>query len=199
MITREFSVDDWHVRSTDDGRTVEGRIVPYGEPTDVVERSANGELIRYTEQFLPHSCLAMAQAVAKRGNAAFISFLMDHEERDFNAKIGYASTLESRDDGAHAVFRLYQSRDLEKVLCMLEESHKGLSVAFRDRKEPKTIDGVVSRVQVQIDHVAATPTPCYVGAGITGMRSDDDVLMVGTTPHLDEIQQWLDANRKAAS
>jgi phage head maturation protease len=199
MITRDFEIDDWHVRSSDDGRTVEGRIVPYNEPTDVVERTESGDLIRYREQFLPHSCLAMAQAVAKRGNAAFIALLMDHEERDFNAKIGYASTLESRDDGAHAVFRLYQSRDLEKVVSMLDESHKGLSVAFRDTKQPRDVDGVVSRVQVQIDHVAATPTPCYVGAGITGVRSEDMEALLIATPALDEIKQWLDANRKVVA
>lgn len=199
MITRDFEIDDWHVRSTDDGRTVEGRIVPYNEPTDVVERIETGELIKYREQFLPHSCLAMAQAVAKRGNAAFISLLMDHNEKDFSSKIGYASTLESRDDGAWAIFRLYQSRDLEKVVSMLDESHKGLSVAFRDTKQPRDIDGIVSRVQVQIDHVAATPTPCYVGAGITGVRAEDAELLLVATPKLDEIRQWIEANRKVVA
>lgn len=196
MITRDFEIDDWHVRSSNDGRTVEGRIVPYNEPTEVVERTEAGELVRYTEQFLERSCMAMVQASQSRANASFISFLMDHEERDFNAKIGYASTLESRDDGAYAVFRLYQSRDLEKVVCMLDESHKGLSIAFRDTKPPKVIDGVVSRVQVHIDHVAATPTPCYAGAAISGIRAEDSELVVATTPNLDAIKQWLDANRK---
>lgn len=197
MMERNFSVDDWHVRSDNDGRTVEGMIVPYMEPTEVIERTASGELVRYTEQFMRHSCLAMAQAVAKRGNAAFISFLMDHDEHDFNAKIGYASTLESRDDGAYATFRLYQSRDIEKVVSMLDESHRGLSVNFADRKPPRVIDGITSRVQVQIDHVAATPTPAYVGAGITGIRSMDEMSLVAApTPRLTEIQEWLATIRK---
>lgn len=200
MIERNFAVEDWHVRSDNDGRTVEGMIVPYGQPTEVVERSDTGELIRYTEQFLPHSCLAMAQAVQRRGNAAFIAFLMDHAEHDFNAKIGYASTLESREDGAWATFRLYRSGNLEKVVSMLEESHKGLSVHFGDRKAPKVIDGIVSRVQVQIDHVAATPTPAYVGAGITGFRSVEEMQLVAApTPFLNEITEWLSTIRKAPS
>ena len=198
---RAFAVDEWHVRSDNDGRTVEGRIVPYMEPTDVVERDrATGEVVRYREQFLPRSCLAMAQSVLSRGNAAFIAFLMDHEEHDFDAKIGYAANLEDRDDGAYAKFRLYNSRDIEKVVSMLEESHHGLSVNFADRKPPKDIDGIVSRVQVHIDHVAATPTPCYAGAGITGMRSIEEIAQAeALTPNLDSIKEWLDTIRKVST
>lgn len=194
---RAYEINDWHLRSDDDGRTVEGRIVPYNEPTDVVERNEDGTLVRYTEQFLPRSCMAMAQSVMKRGNAAFISFLMDHEERDFGAKIGYAANLEDRDDGAYATFRLYESRDIDKICSMLRESHKGLSVHFGDRKPPKMVDGIISRVQVHIDHVAATPTPCYAGAGITGMRAMDELHVV-STPNLDEVQAWLTSLRTPA-
>lgn len=192
---RAFTVDDWHVRSDDDGRTVEGKIVPYNEPTRVTERDrVTGEFKTYNEQFLPRSCLAMAQSVHTRGNAGFISFLMDHEEHDFNAKIGYAATLEDRDDGAYATFRLYRSRDLDKIVSMLEESHKGLSVNFADRKPPKVIDDIVSRVQVHIDHVAATPTPCYANAGIMSMREIQE--FEALTPNLDAVKAWLEDIRK---
>ena len=199
---RSFAVDEWHMRADDDGRTVEGRIVPYLEPTEVIERDhVTGELKRFREQFLPRSCLAMAQAMRTRGNAGFIAFLMDHEEHDFDAKIGYAASLEDRDNGAHAVFRLYQSRDIEKVTSMLNESHRGLSINFADRKPPRMIDGIVSRVQVHIDHVAATPTPCYASASITGMRSVDELREIeaslpAATPNLDAVREWLEELRK---
>lgn len=155
------------------------------------------QLRKFREQFLPRSCLLMAQAMRARGNAAFISFLMDHEEHDFDAKIGYAASLEDREDGAHAVFRLYQSRDIEKVTSMLNESHRGLSINFADRKPPRIVDGIVSRVQVHIDHVAATPTPAYATAGITGMRTIDEIATVeAPTPNLDTVRQWLEELRK---
>lgn len=193
-MTRAFEIDEWELRA--DGQFVDGRIVPYNRPTEIVERNREtGELMRYSEQFLPHSCLAMAQSVAKRGNAAFISFLMEHEEHDFNAKIGYATDLRDADDGAHATFKLYPGNDLDKVRAMLNESHKGLSLMFGDVRPPKVIDGIVSRVQVHISHVAATPTPCYADALITGMRADDE-MPAYATPMLNEVTEWLASIRK---
>lgn len=190
---RSFAAGELMLR--DDGRTVTGRIVPYNEPTLIteVDRDTNS-LVTYREQFLPRSCLAMAQSVAKRGNAAFISFLMEHAD-GFDAKIGYATDLQDADDGAYGTFRLYENRDLLKVQSMLSESHTGLSVNFADTKQPRVIDDVVSRVQVHVDHVAATPTPCYATAGITGMRASDSVTVDGT-PNLDAVMQWLADNRK---
>ncbi len=193
MMERSFSAGALHLR--DDGRTVEGRIVPYNEPADIAEIGKDGSIVRYREQFLPRSCMAMAQAIAKRGNAAFMALLLEHEEHDLDAKIGYATELRDERDGAYATFRLYESRDMDKVQSMLRESHTGLSVHFGDTRPPKLVDDVVSRVQVHIDHVAATPTPCYAGAGITAMRSEIVPVEVGT-PHLDEIQAWLTEIRK---
>lgn len=195
---RSYAIDEWHIRSDDDGRTVEGKIVPYNEPAKVMERDrTTGEIKTFYEQFLPRSCMAMAQGVKARGNAAFISFLMEHNERDLDAKIGYAATLEDKEDGAYAMFRLYGGRDLEKVASMLAESHRGLSVNFVDTKPPRVIDGIVSRVQVHIDHVAATPMPVYSSAAISGMRSEDGGLLVPETPALDDVRAWLAELTKA--
>jgi hypothetical protein len=175
----------------DDGRTVEGCIVPYGEVAEVVERDPeSGELKRYKEQFLKGSMARMAQGVARRGNASFIKFVLDHDDANFDSLVGHAVHLRSEDDGAYATFRLYEGRDLEKVRSMLRESHSGLSINFADIRPPKLIDGVVSRVQVVIDHVAGTPVPTYAGAGITSMRSADGTEMVGT-PHLNDVRAFL--------
>ena len=176
-----------HVRS--DGRTVDGRIIPYNEIVQVFERHADG-IVSYREQFLPRSCLAMAQAVRKRGNAAFIAFNLDHEEHDFDSKIGYATDLRDEDDGAYATFKLYDGNDLDKVRSMLTESHTGLCVSFADLRPPDVDGDLYSRKQVHIDHVAATPTPVYAGAAITGMRSDDEFHTI-PTPRLDDVNAWL--------
>src|SRR6185436_4352992 len=123
-------------------------------------------------------------------NASFIKFVLDHDEQSFDAWVGHAVDLRSEDDGAYATFRLYEGRDLDKVRSMLQESHTGLSINFGDYRPPKLIDGVVSRVQVAIDHVAATPVPVYAGAGITSMRSADGTQVDGT-PHLNSIRALL--------
>jgi len=203
---RSFDVGEWHLRADDsDGRTVEGRIVPYNQIETVYERDRQtGEVVQFKEQFLPGSCTAMVQAVAKRGNAAWISLLMEHQENDFGAKIGFAQSLESREDGAYAVFRLHDGNDLPKVRSMLRESHTGLSVSFADTRNPKIVDGVVSRVQVHINHVAATPTPVYSDAKVLAMRSVFDgestlVPNIHETPNLDAVKEWLESMKVGTS
>lgn len=189
-ITRAFVLDEWELRS--DGRTVDGRIIPYNEVAHVIERDERGQLVEFDEQFLPGSCAAMVQACEARGNAAFVEFRLDHGE-DFDGLVGHAASIRERDDGAHATFRLYESKDIDKVRSMLETSHRGLSVKFKAVRTPQLIKGVVSHVQVAIAHVCATPAPVYAGAGITRVRSED--VPVFATPQLDAIKEWLEAIR----
>jgi HK97 family phage prohead protease len=182
----------------DDGRTLTGRIVPYNEVTTVVEYDeAKGEMVRYQETFLPHSLAAMAQGFNARGgkfsNGQFVPLLIDHND-NFDNMIGSAVELRDEDDGAYASFRLYDDARITKIRSVLSESHTGLSVSFRDTKEPRIINDVVSRVQVFVAHVAATPTPAYPGAMITGMRDAPETI-VPIRPHLQSVREWLAEQR----
>ena len=189
MITRFIGESMMEIHERDDGRTLEGCIVPYGQVAEITEVTADG-LVRYQEQFLARSLDYQAQAIQRRGNGAFIWLNLDHQ-MDFDSKIGHCISMRSENDGAYAAFRLYPGNDLPKIKGMLRESHTGLSVNFADRRAPKLIDGVVSRVQVILDSVAATPTPAYVGAGITSMRSfSGDIDNLGT-PELDRVKAML--------
>lgn len=180
----------------DDGRTLTGCIVPYGQVADIVELNDEQELVRYQEQFLPHSLAAMAQGFQHRGgrfaNGQFVPLLIDHKDR-FDNMVGHATELRDEDDGAYASFRLYDDDRITKVRSVLTESHQGLSIAFRDVREPKVINGVISRVQVFVGHVAATPSPTYAGAGITDIRSDGSVIV--ETPKLNDVRSWLEQQR----
>lgn len=195
-LTRAFVLDEWEFRSGGDGRTVEGRIIPYNEVGHVIERDDNGQLVEFDEQFLPGSCAAMAQACRARGNASFVSFHISHDDDDFDKHIGHAADLREANDGAYATFRLYESKDIDKVRSMLHESHKGLSVKFKAVRTPKLIDNVVSHVQVAIGHVAATAIPVYSGARIMAMREHIDDSPVFATPHLDSVKAMLDELRR---
>lgn len=187
----------------DDGRTVEGRIVPYGEIADVVDiHPETGKLAKYREQFLPHSFTHAVQYSRARGNAGFIHLNLEHDET-MQARIGYAKELDERDDGVYGIFRLYQSRDLEKTQSMLGESHTGLSVKFADVRPVKILNDVVSHVQVALMNVAATPQPAYRNAKVMALRGadDDDTEMAQldlATPNLDDVRAWL-ASMKGAS
>jgi HK97 family phage prohead protease len=183
----------------DDGRTLDGCIVPYGEVIDVAEIDDAGELVRYREQFLPHSLYNMAQGFKSRsGKGMNVPLLIDHEESSMERLVGFATMIESRDDGAYGTFRLYDDANIVKIRSVLSESHTGLSVKFRDIREPKLIDDVVSRVQVYVAHVAATPIPAYAGAAIGSIRSNGEVV-TEATPTLNEIREWLAAERQTTS
>src|SRR5262245_8998907 len=126
VIYRRSLVDVAGLSFRDDGRTVDGRIVPFGEVAEVTDRDpTTGELVRYRERFLPGCTEYVRQQAAKRAGPSWIGLNLEHDGR-LGARIGFATALEERDDGAHATFRLYESDDLAKVRSMLEESHTGL-------------------------------------------------------------------------
>lgn len=191
--TRFIPCDGFSLR--DDGRSLEGCIVPYGQVATIVEPDETGNVVKYQEQFLRGSLARMAQGFKHRG-LLDIPLVLGHSD-DFNARIGFATELDDREDGAWASFRIYDDANLIKIQSMLRESHTGLSIKFRDTRTPKLVDGVVSRVQVFVGHVAATPVPTYAGAGITGMRSQDSSQEC-PTPALDAVRAWL-ATQQAGS
>lgn len=180
----------------DDGRTLTGRIVPYGEVANVVEvDNETNELVRYQETFLPHSLAAMAQGFSARGgkfaNGQFIPLLIDHND-NFDNMVGHATELRDEDDGAYASFRLYDDARITKIRSVLTESHTGLSISFRDVRTPRIVNDVVQRVQVFVAHVAATPSPAYENAGILAIRSNE---CVPVTPRLNSVKEWLATQR----
>lgn len=175
----------------DQGRIVTGKIFPFGEPAHVRE-VIDGVVQDYTEEFLPGCTLRMRQLAEQRtkGIPAWIRLTLDHES-GFDREVGRARSLSESDDGAWATFRLYEGRDLEKVRSMLAESHGGLSVEFVDHVSPIVEGNHVKRRQILVNAVTATPIPMYASAGITEMRSDEATELVGTTPHLDAVNQML--------
>lgn len=189
-LVRAFNLGGFQLSDEDaDGRTVVGRIVPYNEVAHVVEPDESGKIVEYDEAFPPASLTKMMQGAGARGNDyRFIRFTLDHEP-SFDHRIGFATGLESRDDGAWATFRLYESNDLPKVRSMLTESHTGLSVEFFATRSRTRDDGVIERLGAHIHTVTATPSPMYAGATIAAMRGED-VPAVGT-PHLDELRAYL--------
>ena len=196
---RSFAVDAWEWR--DDMRSVEGCIIPYGKVTTVTEPDANGALHTFREKFLPHSIMTQSEYAKRKGAVAGVWFLLEHNETNFDHKIGYVREFREADDGAYAVMRLYDDARISKVRSMLSESHTGLSVSFRDTASPKVLDGVVCRTQVYVDHVAATPVPAYDDARIMAIRESgaavEDSDGYRHFPHLDELQEWLANMRKA--
>lgn len=147
------------LRTRDDGRTVVGRVVPYGETVEFDD--GNGHAGK--ERFVRGALARMVPAWHRVG------LFFTHNDVFPNA-IGRGQDLEERDDGAYATFRLYPAvaalaRDI------LEDTHKGLSLAFYSLRDHLDDAGVHVRTRVAVEHVAAVVDPAYSGAGILAIRA----------------------------
>jgi hypothetical protein len=160
---RQFQLDGLELRA--EGDTVDwSRIVPFDEVATITERDERGEVVTFRERFLPGCTTYVRQQAASRGGPTWIGLNLEHDGR-LAARIGFATGLEERADGAYATFKLYDGGELAKVRSMLSTSHRGLSVEFSDRRDPVLEDGVTCRRQVYIGGVAATPVPWSVLCG----------------------------------
>lgn len=193
VLERAFTLD---LSVRDDGRTVEGIVVPWGETAHVIDHE--GE---YEERFVKGAFQRQAEYVnglAERnpGRSTGIPLSFTHDST-FRNIIGFASRLEERDMGLWAEFRLL-AVDADKAREMLTETCAGLSAGFLPIKSRRTPSNVVERVQAHLDHVAAVPDPAYAGAGVLAIREDaiPEHSWEEPKPQLNEALAWLDAIRR---
>jgi len=182
LLTRSFAA----MELREDGRTVFGRIVPYGEVAQVFDLSGEP----YNEVFV-RGAFEGAMKVPER-----IDLRYSHSG-SFDNVLGQASNLEERDDGLYGTFRLYESVST-RAREVLQGHAKHLSVGFFPIKSRKR-QGVVERVKAYLEHVAATATPAYAGAGVLAIREDvvtEEREHPGETPNLDQVQRYLEEVRR---
>jgi HK97 family phage prohead protease len=161
-----------------DGRTVFGRIVPYGEVIRFVD--SDGQVKR--ERFAPGAFAEDARA----WHRVMLSF---EHERGFASTIGYGvqGSHEEREDGAYASFRLYK-QDSDKAREALTSSHRGLSLEFYPLVDRIDVDGTIVRERVRTERVSAVPDPAYSQAEVLSVRAND---RPPSTPNLDETRAFL--------
>lgn len=174
-----------------DGRTVIGRVVPFGDIQHIREM-VNGKFEEYDEEFLPGCTAAIRQKAKNRGGApAWIRFTVDHEQ-DFGHRIGFCNSLAEDEQGVNATFRLYDDTErLNKVRSMLTESHTGLSIEFDDRAAPIVTGDLRQRRMIEMFAVTATSVPVYTSARVMGLRGEDPALAAMATPNLDRARDML--------
>jgi HK97 family phage prohead protease len=178
------------LREADGTPEVVGRIIPFGVTADVAD-VIDGTLVRYRERFLPGCTAKVRQDASRNGGPRWVSLKLGHVET-FDERIGWARSIEEREDGVWATFGLYlDPQRLDKVRSILRTSHTGLSVEFTDRVAPQ-VDveaGVVSRRAIALHGVAATPVPQYADAVIASVRSG--VPEDFGTPNIDRVEAML--------
>jgi len=158
LIRRDFA-STLEIRDVDD-RTHEayGRVVPYGEVIDFHEDG------QHKRERFPYGAMAGAAKAWHR-----VVLYYGHDQRNITNRLGYGVALEERQDGAWSRFRLDRGI-YERALDVLTSTHKGLSLGYYSLRDRLAYDGVIDRLSVYVDHVAAVEEPAYSGATLMYAR-----------------------------
>lgn len=166
LLRREFAAD----LSVGDGRTVDVRIVPYGERI-LHNDGRHGRGGDYQEEFLPGVFSHQVNA-ANRVHAN-----IEHDTSP-SATAGYGILLREASDGFHGTFRLLETPAGETARQLIEAG--ALNAVSLEAKEVKTIrtrDGVLQRQKANLLAVAFTRFGAYKGAQILALREEAETII----------------------
>lgn len=173
----------------DQAGTAEGLLVPWDQPTPIVERRGEG-LVRYEELFRSGSCDRALRAPGR------LTLTYGHSDA-FTDRLGVATLLEDRKEGLWGRFAFDRSK-VEAARDAVTSSHQALSITFMS-VVPKAFterDGsTVERRSVILQSVAAVPQGAYPGAQLLAVRNLAGELDADTDA--DKAAQE-EANRRAA-
>jgi HK97 family phage prohead protease len=187
IIERDYEVTDLDV-GRGDGWSLYGRIVPFGHRQQVRD-TADGPT--YLERFDPR---AFDRDVAKGGR--WVNLRVGHHGADYDAFLGRCLGLEALPGGLYGTFRI-EERDHPLADAARAGELRSWSVGtkvFRSRKVTDP-DGkpVVDRELCAINHVAATASPQYAGAGVLLVR--DHQMIEQPAPRFDRVRAQLAADK----
>ncbi len=158
-----------------DGRTVDCRIVPYGE--QIEHNDGLGGLpvgMPYREEW-------MAGAFAGQERAANRVLANVEHEEGLAGIVGHGTMLREQPDGLYGSFKIHEDAAGDKALLMINEGIlTTVSLEARARKTVRTRDGVIQRVKAHLRAVAFARFGAYAGATILAVRApaiEDEVVI----------------------
>lgn len=168
LIRRTFATEF----TAGDGRTVDARIVPYGER--ITHNDGLGGVpkgVPYQEEWAPGSFSHQLKAA----NRVLVNF--EHQE-GLAGVVGHGIALMERDDGLYGSFRIHETPDGDKALMLVREGVLGgLSLEAAGRKAVRMADGVIRRVKANIVNVALCRNPAYSRAVVLALREEADLML----------------------
>jgi HK97 family phage prohead protease/HK97 family phage major capsid protein len=136
-----------------DGRTLEGRIVPYGETIT-----------------LGDSQEAFAPGVFSEVEPGDVVLLWQH---DTTAPIGRMTILREEEDGAYGTFRLADTERAREARSLISEGViRGLSVGFQP-DQTQNQKGVRTHVKARLRETSLVTFPAYPTAGVLAVREEE--------------------------
>jgi HK97 family phage prohead protease len=182
LLHREFAAE----LTVAEGRTVDVRIVPYGEK--ITHNDGHGGLPKgqpYTEEWAPG-------AFNHQLNAAFRVIANVEHEQGVAGMIGHGLALRDEPDGLHGSFAIHQTDRGETALELIRGGVlSGVSLEARPRAAVKLAAGAIRRTKADLVNVAFTRFGAYKNALVLAVREeaeivDEDLLPVDMDPELVE-------------
>ena len=178
-IIRTFAAE----MSAGDGRTVDLRVIPYGE-TATVNDGYGGvpKGVPYTEQWMP----GVFSHQDKAANRVFANF--EHQS-GLAGVVGHGLAFREGADAFYGSFRMHETPDGDKALMLVKEGVlRGVSLEAQPVKSIRNAAGVVQRVKAHLKGIALCREPAYASAMVLAVRTapvyDEELLPVEIDPGL---------------
>jgi phage head maturation protease len=161
------------VEPASDGRTVDGRLVPY----DTAATIPDDRYGTYTETW--------ARGAAIATDPLLVYAWHDPVTGERGPTIGRAVATAQRDDGFHATLRVADTEAGRDVLALAREGLDGVSIEFAPHTDAWSDDHrAVTRQRAVVSAVAFAPRPAYPDARVLALRSqpEEEVAVPTLTP-----------------
>jgi len=158
-LTRAVEVAELEVRS--DGRTLEGTLMPWGQPASIVEPGS-----RYVEVFV--------RGAFDGTDPADVPLTRLHPRTGADLPIGVGVEFDDQPARLRGAWHVSDVEEGNEVLELARDKVPlGLSVGFAEVHGGSRWNHArthVERVKATLDHVAVVRAPAYPGARITAVR-----------------------------
>lgn len=179
MSDRELLIREAPLTVADDGdgRTLEARIVPYGETATICDPP---DFVVEQEMFVP-GCVEKQIRAAHRVKM----WVSTMHEQGLRGIVGHSESLEERDDGLYSTLTLHDNEDGMKARQLVRDGLlRSLSVEFIALKSLRR-NGVVERVRAHIDRVSLVPVGAYASAEVLALRAEAIAAFEAGEPDID--------------
>lgn len=180
------------------GRTLTGRLVPYGEPTYVMDVLPDGKRDIYKEGFRGGAFGPQANT-KERGIVAKVSLIHAHEQG--LGFLGPFSMLREEADGLYGSAEVLPSK-ADDVEHLLAKGVNQLSIEFRVPRAEYTevdSDGTRWRIRAHLDRVALEARGAYSQAEVLAYRAEVDEADQAAREELEHQQALAEAAAAVAA
>ena len=156
-----------------EGRTVDVRVVPFGEVARVADPP---DFSPYDEEWMPGVFDHQLNA-ANRLHANY------EHERGITNVVGHGLALRSEDDGYHASFKIHETNAGATALELIRDGAlPGVSLEAHPAKSVRTEAGVVQRVKAHLRGIAFCRQGAFAGAQVLAVRTPPEIVDAGLLP-----------------